>query len=160
MFTTNPVLLLRGEGATLTGYSYFWMKFVTGFDPTQHCARCLRGGYVAGVSKDMELNTPLDLVLPRTSVGYICGVARGRNYARNLHLPFVREAGNVERMDMLDGQELVLSNARRLPIPGLPDGWADLPKAFTTCRNFQFAVDRFGFDEVAVRAANRGCSTR
>jgi hypothetical protein len=48
-------------------------------------------------------------------------------------------------------QTFVASDARLLPIPPLPDGFAGLPESFTTCRNFQWGVSMFGWPVADIR---------
>ena len=152
---SHPLLLIRGVNERLSGYKYFWMKSVVGFDPANHCAKCLKGAWMSGVTPRMIINRPIELKPWNSSVvGYLCGVAEGHEWAKNLHLPFERTPGNVERMTLVGGEKLTLVNGRRLEIPALPRGWAGLGSRFTTCRNFQFAVSHFGINEQTVRAVH------
>ena len=166
-------LLISGASETLQGYNYFWIRAVEGFNPKKHCMECIRGGWkLSGLNK-MKLNQSVELRMKR-DVGYICGgtsrYARNSHpgpqphefpmpggaitYTKNLHLPFEKAPGHVEKVTLVEGQTLTLLNGRRLDFPSLPKGWAGLGDEFTTCRNFQFAVHRFGVSEQTVRAAH------
>ena len=165
-------LRISGASETLQGYSYFWIRAVEKFDPKEHCAECLRGGWKLRGQNRMKLNQTVELRIKR--VGYICGKPSSRNlhpvqkphtlpmpggaltYTKNLHLPFEKAPGHDEEVTLVEGQTLTLVNGRRLAFPSLPEGWAGLGDKFTTCRNFQFAVHYFGFSEQTVRAANNG----
>ena len=120
------------------------MKSVVGFAPANHCAKCLKGAWMSGVTPRMIINRPIELKPWNSSAaGYLSGVAEGYEWAMNLHLPFERAPGNVERMTLVGGERLTLVNGRRLEIPALPRGWAGLGSRFTTYRNFQFAASHF-----------------
>jgi hypothetical protein len=139
---------VNGEKAA-AGYRYLWLKFVSGFAPNRHCARCLSGGYSKRVRNNLP-EGPQVLVMdekPEAACLYLCGVTPGalwQAWGNNLHIPFVPEAGSViEKVDYR-GQLFVIENARELTFPPLPDGWGGYNRSYTTCRNFQFAVDYFG----------------
>ena len=75
-------LLISGASETLQGYNYFWIRAVERFDPTQHCAKCIRGGWKLLGQNRIKLNQPVELRMKR-DVGYICGGTS--SYTRNLH---------------------------------------------------------------------------
>jgi len=117
-------------------YRYVWLKYVNGFDLSQHCARCLRGTYESRVKRDvLEYR---DLQLPASSYYYFCTVYQ---YNTNIHLAFVEAEGETIKIED-DRYSIVIENARQIrfdasridqTLPG-----ARL-KAFNTCRNWQFA---------------------
>ena len=75
------------ENAKVTGFRYFWLKYIRGFDPTVHCAKCLIGDYSQKVSLNMPVNTEIELnEFTDFKCLYLCGVIGYRN---NLHIPFV-----------------------------------------------------------------------
>ncbi len=134
----------------LFGFEIMWLRYVTGFNPVHHCAACLRGSYRKGFFSEMPIGTGItyrvdDSKSPYRAM-YLCGVSRGFRWSNNLHIPFVPAAGEVIREVTYNGIEILIANARRLPIPPLPGGWRSYSNRFTTCRNFQFAVDFFGAD--------------
>ena len=156
MFATAPppadamVLTIGQPGAprqSLPGFPYFWLKYVTGFDARYHCAQALTGPFHKGIWSTVK--APSTHVLTQPSVpwryAYLCGVADTR-WADNLHVPVEFAAGQEVETVTYNGFRIHLTNARRLDIPWLDDGWNGFPRSFTTCRNFQFAVAMFGYD--------------
>lgn len=145
-----PHLTITG-GATLTGYPYFWIKAVTGFDPSNHCARCLKGHYVfTGPKMCWQMNRAVSLDLKGARLGYICGVTT-RGWATNLHIPFRPKLGSVVEAELPNRQQLRLVDAEKLDIRPLPNGWKGFDRSFTTCRNFQFGVQYFGHHRLTAR---------
>lgn len=135
----------RGEPArVLRGFSYFWLKYVSGFNPAVHCA----GGFIGTYH---EFGSPV--VLParhvidpqRSPVFYLCGVSETQ-WADNLHVPFIYAPGEEVVAATYNGVAIHIANARRLDIPWIEDGWNGFPRSYTTCRNWQFGVAHFGYD--------------
>ncbi len=127
----------------LTGYRYFWLKYLRGFDHTQHCARCLIGDWSRVVKPTMRLNEIYSLNESSAfSCLYLCGVAN-TGYADNFHIPFIEAPGETIKVQTFNDLLVVIENGRQLPITPLPDYWGNLPKSFTTCRNYQFALRYF-----------------
>lgn len=59
----------------VTGFKYFWLKYVRGFDPTVHCAKCLLGDYSQKVNLFMPVNTEIELnEFSDYKCLYLCGV--------------------------------------------------------------------------------------
>jgi hypothetical protein len=118
----------------LRGYSYFWIKYVTGFDPRYHCAAGLK---CAPNLKDNGYHwpngthqfTPSKHILNKHPFEYIymCGVARTR-WADNLHIPMVQAPGEMIEDVTYLGVPILIQNARRLEIPWIEDGWNNLPQ--------------------------------
>lgn len=135
---------INGNGNTLDGYRYFWCKYVRGFKPDVHCAKCLVGPYSKVIRKGMAIGVPVTLN-ERTDFDYIyiCGVSP--KWSTNFHLALSVSPDAVVTEQMYNGRELVVTNARAIDIPALPDGFGGLNKRFTTCRNFQFGVKTYGF---------------
>jgi|GEM_PF-421078 len=135
----------RGEPMrTMRGFTYLWLKYVSGFNPAVHCAGGLLGTY-------HEFGSPV--VLParhildatRAPVFYLCGVSESQ-WADNLHIPFVYAPGEEVVAATYHSVAIHIANARRLDIPWIEDGWNDFPRSYTTCRNWQFGVAHFGYD--------------
>ncbi|RRR66034.1 MAG: hypothetical protein EI684_21445 [Candidatus Viridilinea halotolerans] len=135
----------RGEPPrVLRGFSYFWLKYISDFNPAIHCAGCLSGSY-------HDLGAPI--ILParhildaqRAPVFYLCGVSETQ-WADNLHIPFVFAPGEEVVTSTYHGVAIHIANARRLAIPWIEDGWQDFPRSYTTCRNWQFGVAHFGYN--------------
>jgi hypothetical protein len=128
-------------------YAYLWLKYVRGFDASQHCARCLIGTY----SKRIPYRRPLagarfagalDEVQPLSAPYlYMCGVTP--RWAENLHVAFIRSPGSVVEVE--DANIAVrITDACRILIDerAVPPG---LPRAYATCRNFQFGCQAYGY---------------
>ena len=135
---------VRG-GQVLVGYSYWWVKGVTGFDPRQHCAKCLPGPFLVNWQRPFPMNQEITVkTIGSVRAVYVCGVSQA-GYRYNFHAPLVDDpdARDVE-MPMVKGQTLIVRGAHLLEIPPLPDGTLGKDRSFTTCRNFQFGYAYFG----------------
>ena len=117
-------------------YRYVWLKYVHGFDLTQHCAKCLKGIYESRINKDIL--SYVDMELPVSPYYYFCTVYR---YETNIHLAFVQAEGETIVIEN-EHYSIIIENARQIHFD---DSRIDetLPgaklKAFYTCRNWQFA---------------------
>jgi hypothetical protein len=76
---------------------------------------------------------------------YLCGVT-ARRYP-GLHLALLPDASAEARTTTYNGIEISVRGARRLDIPPLPDGFAGMPHAYTSCVNWQFGVKYYGLNE-------------
>lgn len=79
---------------------------------------------------------------------YLCGVGTGTRsllHTKNFHLALKPQEGGSETRTTYNGYAIEVSGAEALPIPEIPDGWNGLPMEHTRCRNFRFAVARFGY---------------
>jgi hypothetical protein len=121
----------------LSGFKYFWLKSVRDYRLDVHCARCLVGPYEKRINKTMPLSQPVEL---NGDLVYLCGVANGWNWARNFHAAAAFELGASFIVSTYNGLTVHFMNARLIEIKPLPDRWNGLDKSFTTCRNYQFAV--------------------
>ena len=147
-----PILTIRDVRKRRThveGFNYFWLKYVLGFDPAHHCAQCLIGPYddrfggeVRYGSQRTLVDTPMVLDRSPFECIYLCG--NSGVWRLNLHVAFIHKPGESFMVPTFNGYQVIVENGVRLPIPPLRDKWRGLPKAFTTCRNFQFAVAFFG----------------
>jgi hypothetical protein len=117
-------------------YRYVWLKYVDGFDLSQHCAKCLRGTYEKRVNRDTF--SYRDIELPPSPYYYFCTVYQ---YDTNIHLAFVEAEGETITIED-DRYSVVIENARQIHFDASRINYA-LPgarlKAFNTCRNWQFA---------------------
>lgn len=151
----EPILEAVGEGATVTGWRYLWLKYVSGFDNAQHCARCLIGPYSKRVRRDMPHNVPVLLdEATGCDVLYLCGVAERGGLPANFHLAVQPAPGEVAEGRSSQGTHFRIRNARRLEIPALPSRFDGRPAAFTTCRNWQFGVARYGLPRATLQASD------
>jgi hypothetical protein len=145
-------LKLKITGGRLIGrdWRHFWLKYVTGFRPEVHCARCLEGRY----SRVIRLNSPdlapgalLQLDPPTVyDYGYLCGVALVGGWQANFHAAFVPKPGARFTARAYSGAVFEITGGRRVDIPELPRNYDGRPLAFTTCRNWRFGVAYYGLD--------------
>jgi len=117
-------------------YKYVWLKYVNGFDLSQHCARCLKGSYEPRMNRDIL--SYRDMELPPSPYYYFCTVYQ---YATNIHLAFVEAEGETITVED-DRYSAVIENARQVHFDASridPALEVSRLKAYTTCRNWQFA---------------------
>jgi hypothetical protein len=139
---TNPITVtIEGQQTNLSGFMHWWLKSVRGYRLDVHCARCLVGPYEKRINRAMPLNEPVEL---RGDLVYLCGVADGRRWVNNFHAAAKLEIGTRFSVPTYNGLTVHFENARMIAIEPLPDGWNGLDKSFTTCRNYQFAVQMAG----------------
>lgn len=132
----NPITLnVLGQDLYLSGFRYWWLKSVGDYDLSVHCARCLRGPYDRRVGRNMALNQPVEL---RGDLVYLCGVSP--RWSTNFHAAVERAPGEGFEVQTYNGLTVRFDNGREISIEPLADGWNGLDRSFTTCRNFQFAV--------------------
>jgi hypothetical protein len=136
----------------LQGFRYFWLKYVSGFDQAQHCARCLLGNYSKLVNTAMLTERIVQLQEPAAAAPfdylYLCGVAAPYQWERNFHLALRPAAPEtITEAETSNGFRVSVQGLEAVPIPTLPDGFQGLAKAYTTCRNFQFGVASYGWQE-------------
>ena len=119
-------------------FRYLWLKHVTGVDLNVHCARCLQGEYINGISPRNPHTTDIEL---NDGVYYLCGVSLPYVWEKNFHIAFEYKADSRIEYEN-NGISVVIENAARLPVSeeyvdsSHPKAWK---KEFRTCRNWQFA---------------------
>jgi hypothetical protein len=134
----------------IQGFRFFWAYYVTGFNPAVHCQVCFKGA-LSNQFKTSTVQSGREYVMDERKTFpylYICGVGIGpRSLLRekNFHLALRPSEGATESRQTYNGYTIEVSNAEALPIPELPPGWKGLPIEHTRCKNFRFAVDRFGY---------------
>lgn len=139
-------LTVHGAIPLSDAYKFWWLKYVTGFRPVFHCAKCLAGLYSKRVSLAMPLNEVVLLDEHESEVLYLCGVTAPFGSKHNFHLPFRRAARKrIHVMDPLGRFAIAIQNAEALPIPALEPWTHGKPKRFTSCKNFAFAASHFGW---------------
>lgn len=122
-------------------FKYLWLKYVTGVDLSVHCARCLKGAYSNKVGTKVTEGKDIPLDEAEAKAYYLCGVTMPFNWSKNFHLAFVEEEGSLLEVSE-NGIDIVIENARRIDIvpdyinPYDPNAHK---KAYSTCRNWQFA---------------------
>ena len=139
-----------GETGEIEGFRSLWAYYVSGYDPDQHCQDCFRGDWVeefsggrarAGTTYEFDRMDEFPYL-------YVCGVARGpesERRHRNLHMALAHAPGEEVSVTTRDGHVVHARDAVLLDIPELPDGWQGLTEDYTRCKNFRFAVSRFGY---------------
>jgi len=134
---------LPDSSSQLSGFTQFWLRYVHGFSPHFHCQRSLRGVNDPRFRKGMNIGRSFELKSPDTyQYIYLCGVT-ARKYP-GLHLALLPERNATAQDVTYNGIEISVTGARKLDIPNLPDGFADMSRAYTTCRNWQFGIEYYG----------------
>ena len=123
-------------------FGFLWLKYVTGFDLEQHCARCLLGEYSTIFQYGKQTLEVLDKNLDehRARWYYLCGVTKPYVWRKNLHLAFEYADGEVlEYKD--DNTYILIENARRIPIEEQKHYMTIYGNnsSYNTCRNWRFA---------------------
>lgn len=136
-------------GALSNWFSYFWGKWVLGFNDAEHCAKCLVGYYEKSIHKNLEGGDLVHLECEPGAILYLCGVSRPYRYRSNFHLVIQASEGETARGSLYNGMEFEILGAKALSFDG--DAAKRLypakGKSFLTCRNFQFAAQHFGQPE-------------
>ena len=143
---THPTL----AAGKIEGFRFLWAYYVDGYRSDKHCQPCFYGE----LDQEFATNTASSGVvvdldkMDRYPYVYICGVASGPKselWHRNLHMPLEYAEGEVAEATTYNGYHFRATNASRIRIPCLQDGWNGLPTEQTRCKNFQFAVSKFGY---------------
>lgn len=127
-------------------FSFFWAKWVTGFQPSVHCASCLLGEYEERVHKGLRPGIRLNLgERAKGDVLYLCGVTKPYVHKLNFHLvvePCETKGARTlmhcgYRVEILGGRWIAFNGdaAERL--------FPDKARSFLTCRNFQFGAQYY-----------------
>jgi hypothetical protein len=118
-------------------FKFLWLKYVRGFNPTHHCARCLAGSYstLFPFSRGYVPAQTFEGVLDEFDAPwiYLCGVTN--KWIWNVHVAGQYEDGAMtnysdERIDVeiRDFKQLFINSANT----------PEAPHEFETCRNWQF----------------------
>ena len=89
---------------------------------------------------------------------YVCGVGGGpakERGGKNFHFPLRYEKNGFVAKTTYNGYIVTARNAVELPIHPLPDGWNGRDLETTRCKNFQFAVEYFGYPASMVNTEPR-----
>lgn len=119
-------------------FKYLWLKTVNDVNLDVHCARCLIGEYDKRISPSTTQANDLEL---KNSVYYLCGVSRPYVWSNNFHLAFAPSKGDLIEVDY-NGIHVIVQDAKQLPILASnidPSNPHSSQKAYSTCRNWQFA---------------------
>jgi|ERR1035437_3526229 hypothetical protein len=135
-------------------YSHLWLKYVTGVDLSQHCARSLKGKYS---EKLQHKKGNFDIILDehRAETFYLCGVTTPYDRERNVHLAMRLSPGAYTKLK-IQGISAELFNVEEYPF-NIKDINRTDPNSFleefSTCRNWQFA-NRLAIDLALHRPKN------
>lgn len=129
--------------STSRTFGYLWLKYITGFDLSVHCARCLIGAYSRHFKFGSKSRSYANLRLDEAKAQYyyLCGVTAPFVWRDNLHVAFRFKKGS--RVEYNDGNTtIVIEDAEQIEIKMLPSydqeaGGED--RAYNTCRNWRFA---------------------
>ncbi|MCX4749146.1 hypothetical protein OG455_27175 [Kitasatospora sp. NBC_01287] len=122
-------------------YHFLWLKYVTGIDLSQHCARSLHGRYSRLVKPDTQHADVHLNEFSRAIAWYLCGVTTPYRWENNPHLALVEAPGHRQQLQVhglaveLDGVKPIEFDGRHIP----PDDPNAGDRAFNTCRNWWFA---------------------
>ena len=131
--------MIKIKSMTVTKpFKYLWLKSVRGVNLDQHCAKCINGQYDKRLGAHVRQLKDESLT---ENMYYLCGVALPFKWANNFHLAFRHKEGSVLTYES-NGVAVVIENAERILFSEADIDWT-LPqsrnKAFSTCRNWQFA---------------------
>jgi hypothetical protein len=140
-----PTLTIHSELPRLSGFRYFWLKSVRGFNPAAHCARCLVGNYDPRIKADMQTNEAIEIDHLEGMILYLCGVSTPYRWANNLHLPMRVKSGISFFADTYNGDRIAIEGAELLTFDDRAARrlFPDRGSHFLTCRNFQFGAHHF-----------------
>ena len=126
----------------LAGFRYFWLKRVTGFNPSVHCAGCLKGEYVKAVG--LTLPAGADIPVPATAgdLFYLCGVASPYRWENNAHIALRARKDATATLTLYTGATVTITGAERVPFTdeAALQHYPGKGRAFLTCRNYQFGA--------------------
>lgn len=140
----------------IEGYTYFWAYYVNGYRSDKHCQPCFTGSPIPAFNSTTA-RTGKEFVfdkMDRYPYVYVCGVASGavkERSRKNFHLALRYAEGRSVSAVTYNGYIVTAQNAVMLQIPALPKNWQPegatepLPDDMTRCKNFQFAVEYFGY---------------
>ncbi len=142
------ILEVHGLDKNPGQFVQMWGKYVTDFDPSKHCLECLKGPREDLIHKGMVDRDDYQL---RNDFRYFYLFAwgRGNRAETNVHLAVRPHPGAVASIGSMYGVTFTIRDAIALRIDRLPKGWMELGDEFTTCRNFQFGVQMFGYNSPA-----------
>jgi hypothetical protein len=128
----------KSERDRIVGFKYLWLKTVTGFDSSVHCARCLVGKYSSEFRPKMVVNSAVGQKYKEGTVLYFCGVSTPYIWANNLHIAGVVTEGSKFQTFAYNGDYLFINNFERFEFNDrlAKSQFPKLSKEYLTCRNF------------------------
>jgi hypothetical protein len=138
-------LTILSDEAQIHGFRYLWLKTVVGFDPTVHCAKCLRGHYHKQINPAAPVNQSIDLKAGDGDLLYLCGVSAPYNWDNNLHLAARVKPGAMARVKAHTGDIMILHDCEPIAFDdeAARERFPDKGRVFLTCRNYQFGAFQF-----------------
>lgn len=131
---------------TTGAYKFLWLKYVTGFDPRQHCAKSLIGSYHKGIPFGrVKPGTVFDIdVDPAIApYAYLCGVTE--NWETNLHVAMRVAREPKQWVHDSHGRATVQCPGGEFELlPILPVVSEEVRTEYLSCRNWQFGMRAFG----------------
>lgn len=123
-------------------FRYLWLKTVDGFNPSVHCAQCLKGRYSKIFGVKMRTNVNLSESFKEGQLLYFCGVSRRYDWNNNLHLAGKVTEGAESKVIAYTSDILKVKNLELIPIDAkfAESKYSSKAKSFLTCRNFQFGA--------------------
>ncbi len=120
---------------------YIWLKYVTGVDLSNHCAKCLKGAFSNRLDATTAHAEDIKLDEAKANIFYLCGVSQPFRWVKNFHLAFRHKEGETLEFKS-NGIHVIIENAERIKFSSddiAPDAPNIEKKAYSTCRNWQFA---------------------
>lgn len=120
-------------------FRYIWLKYITGFNLNEHCAKSFIGEYskvnLFKEQQDVDLNEH-----EGAKYFYLCGVAKPFRYKENFHLAFIHKPGSLLHVNR-NGIEVMIQDAEEVEIKeqSFYDHEKGHLKTYNTCRNWRFA---------------------
>lgn len=140
---TVRIKLSDGDRPQVRGFWIIWLRYVTGFDYSQHCLKCLRGVSDDRFRKGMRHGEYIANQHDARAL-YLCGVSSEFRWQNNLHVPILPDPDSSFQVRAYTGMTVEVTGGRLIEFPPLPSGYRGLSAKYTTCRNFQFADHFFG----------------
>jgi hypothetical protein len=148
-----------GKAGLIEGFRFLWAYYVDGFDHHTHCQDCFKGELVEEFKTGVaSTGTVVFDQIGRHKYVYVCGVGLGpvdQLRTKNFHLPLRYEESSSVTKRTYNGYIVTARNAAELTIPALPERWNGLDSETTRCKNFQFAVEYFGYPSSRASAPVR-----
>lgn len=125
-------------------FRHLWIKYVTAFDIRFHCARSLIGKYskLLPYRGRLHVGEVLARVLDESPAKYIYVCGTTGTWSANVHLALRPRRGGGEVLFEDERARFKCCNVDLMSICTPTD--LPLPKAFTTCRNFNFGYEYLG----------------
>jgi hypothetical protein len=148
-------LIVSGLDLAPVRFDHLWARYILGFKPWTHCAKCFESKEATAVRPTMN-DGEYDLSDDHQFL-YLCGVGKsdtkraGPDFARkvtNVHLAVRPRRGSVASIGSVYGVTFTIKDAQAIPINPLPENFQGLQPAHYRCKNFQFGYQTFDANKV------------